>query len=142
MDAQFIKEALGYVDLDITKVDKTDNVLHVYGCSSLDKGINSELLVGKKVVDRRVREIRELPVFKFRVVLHITVRKFVTEANEYFWEELSFVRKGSHFSKNYELQLFNRCLGSDIKRVALQDDIGIDTLQGIYHYYAEKNSQK
>jgi transposase len=140
MEAIFIEELLGYVDFQVGRVEEKSDGIHIYGCSRLETGLSKNMELGKKVMDWREREVRELPILNRPVILHIRVRKFKTAQGDYFWEELSFVRPHSHFTKRYEEYIFTRSKGSDLSQVATQEGLTADTVQGIYHYYAQKNS--
>jgi Helix-turn-helix domain of transposase family ISL3 len=140
MSSQFIEELLGYPELFVSLVEVIDNRLHVYGSSCLERGISVDLSQGETVVGYRERVIYELPILNYAVVLHLRVRKYKTSVGSYYWESLSFARSHSHYTKRYEEHLYAQCKGSDISRVADLSGIGVDTLQGIFHYYAKKNS--
>jgi transposase len=140
MSSQFIEELLGYPELCVGKVEVIENTLHVYCSSRLERGISVDLSQGETVVGYRERIISELPILNYAVLLHVTIRKYKTSTGHYYWEGLSFVRSHSHYTKRYEEHLYAQCKGSDISRVAHLAGIGSDTLQGIFHYYAKKNS--
>ena len=82
--------------------------------------------------------VREMSILGKKVILNIQVRKFKTASNTFFWEELSMVRVGSHFTKRYEQYIFDSCKGSDMSRIALQEGVSPDSVMDIYHLYAKK----
>lgn len=139
MDSRFIEDLLGYSELTVGKVEIQEGDLHIYCSSKLAQGISPNLEQGTTVVSKRERQIQELPILNYRVILHVSVRKYKTISGTYYWEELSFVRAHSHYTKRYEAHLYQQCKGSDMSRVAQLSAIGLDTLQGIFHYYAKKN---
>jgi hypothetical protein len=139
MDSQLIEELLGYAELSVGKVISVEKTLHIYCHSGLERGFNTDLAQGVEIVSKRERQIHELPILNYRVVLHVTVRKYKTSDGSYYWEALSFVRPHSHYTKRYEDHLYTQCKGSDVIRVSRLTGIVSDTLHGIFHYYAPKN---
>jgi Helix-turn-helix domain of transposase family ISL3 len=142
MNSLFFEQLLGYLDLGVVTFRIDSTTIYLDCISNLSDGLDTQTMEkSNKVVDTRQRTVREMSILGKSVILNIQVRKFKTSSNKYFWEELSMVRKGSHFTKRYEKFIFESCKGSDMSRVAEQENILLDSVLGIYHLYAKKNSQ-
>ena len=140
MNALFFEQLLGYPDLGVVNFRVQTNTIYLDCISNLSQGINTQTMEKSvKVIDTRQRVVREMSILGKKVVLNIQVRKFKNSSDNFFWEELSMIRMGSHFTKRYEQYIFNSCQGSDMSRIALQEKVGLDTIMGIYHLYAKKN---
>ena len=141
MNALFFEQLLGYADLGVVNFRVQADTFYLDCISNLSQGISTQTMEKSvKVVDTRQRVVREMSILGKKVILNIQVRKFKTSSNTFFWEELSMVRVGSHFTKRYEQYIFDSCQGSDMSRIALQEEVGLDSIMGIYHLYAKKNS--
>jgi Helix-turn-helix domain of transposase family ISL3 len=142
MNSLFFEQLLGYLDLGVVNFRVDSTTIYLDCISNLCVGINTQTMEkSDKVVDTRQRTVREMSILGKSVILNIQVRKFKTSSNQYFWEELSMVPKGSHFTKRYEEFIFESCKGSDMSRIAEQETLLLDSVLGIYHLHAKKNSQ-
>jgi hypothetical protein len=142
MNSLFFEQLLGYLDLGVVDFRIDSTTIYLDCISNLSEGIDTQTMKkSEKVVDTRQRTVREMSILGKSVLLNIQVRKFKNSSGQYFWEELSMVRKGSHFTKRYETFIFESCKGSDVNRIAEQENLLLDSVLGIYHLYAKKNSQ-
>lgn len=140
MHALFFEQLLGYPDLGVVNFHIEKDTITLDCISNLSQGIHIETMEkSDQVISTRQRTVREMPILGKKVVLHIQVRKFKSATGKYFWESLSMVRSGSHFTKRYEQFIFESCQGSDMTRIAHQEAIAVDTVMGIFHLYAKKN---
>ncbi len=140
MDSKFFEQLLGYLDLGVLQVRILSDGFHVDCYSNLKQGLNFQTLEKSDIVlTKRERVVRELSILGKTVTLHIHVRKFKSPSGKYFWEELSMVRPHSHFTKRYEAFIFESCKGTDMTNVAQKEGLTVDTVMGIFHFYAKKN---
>lgn len=141
MNALFFEQLLDYADLGIVNFRTQTDTIYLDCISNLSQGINLKTMEKSvKVIDTPQRIVREMSILGKKVILNIQVRKFKTSSNTFFWEELSMVRVGSHFTKRYEQYIFDSSQGSNMSRIALQEELWLDSIMGIYHLYAKKNS--
>jgi hypothetical protein len=142
MNVLFFEHLLGYVDLGVVSFGIQTDVIYLDCISNLSQGINTKTMEkGTKVVNTRQRTVREMSILGKKVMLSIQVRKFKSPTGSFFWESLSMVRASSHYTKRYEEYLFDGCKGSDMQRIALREGLSHDSVMGIYHLYAKKNSR-
>jgi hypothetical protein len=140
MNALFFEQLLGYADLGVVNFRTDSDTIYLDCISNLSEGLNlTTMEKSTTVISTRTRVVREMAILGKKVILNIQVRKYKSSSGKYYWEELSMSRAGSHFTKRYEQYIYESCRGSDMSRLAHQEDVGLDSIMGIYHLYAKKS---
>ena len=134
------EKLFGLPELQLLRSEKKDGELHLWGRSSLKTGLcPASMEQSSKVLEKRERIVRDLPILGLRVYLHLESRKFSRPSGGCFWEQFSFIRSKSRMTSRYEEYLYDSCRGADIHYVASREGLGDDTVSQIFHLHAKKN---
>lgn len=134
------EELFGLSDFQLLRSEKRSGELHLWGCSSLETAAcPTTFESSSKVLEKRERIVRDLPILGMRVYLHLLSRKFRRPSGGSFWERFSFVRPNSRMTLRYEEYLYDSCRGADLHYVASREGLSDDTVSQYFHLYAKKN---
>ncbi len=131
---------LEFPDVTVTDVIADDFAYHVH-CESIFDEVYCPVSLEKcdQVYRTRTRIIRDLPVSKKRVYLHLSTRQFYNpDTGKYFYEPFSFVESRQQQTIRYQMYLYASCKDSGLRRVVIQEDLCWETVHSIFTKYAER----
>jgi transposase len=110
-----------------------NNEINCPHCAS----IISELHQSKTIL------IRDLSVFGKPVYLRVPRRRFYCrKCQRYSTENLVWLDRGRRHTQRYEANIFERIKGASIKKVAQEEGLSFDEVEGIFKYVCESKVKK
>lgn len=87
--------------------------------------------------------VRDLPLFGKVVYLKVPHRQFYCKnCHRYSTEKLSWLESQRRHTKRYELNIYERVIGGTLERVAREEKLSPDEIEGIFNFVSRRTLQK
>lgn len=87
--------------------------------------------------------VRDLPLFGKAVYLKVPHRQFYCKnCHRYSTENLSWLESQRRHTKRYELNIYERVIGGTLERVAREEKLSPDEIEGIFNFVSRRTLQK